>query len=272
MQNIPVTDKELSIIRKLIYEWAGISMSEHKRSLIAARLIKRLAHYKLHSFTEYINLVLDKQHEAERQLMLDILTTNETYFFREKQHLDFLAEELKRGAANRGHTLRIWSAASSTGEEAYGLAIICAEALGIQGDWEILATDINETVLQKGIAAIYSTDRIENFPVHLMKKYCLKGTGEYEGKIAIKPELKEKVSFRQVNLIGEIPALGLFDFIFLRNVLIYFDNATKTKVVDQVYNFLRPDGFLITGLAESILHLSGKYTKAGASINRRVSR
>ena len=270
MRNIPLNDKELAIFRKLIYEWAGISMSDQKRSLIASRLMKRLSHYNFDNFMDYINLVQNKDNETERQLMIDILTTNETYFFRERQHFDFLWEKLiERARAGTG--VRIWSAASSTGEEAYTLAIVCAETLGVHGDWEIIGTDINETVLQKASQGIYSMDRLDSFPENLLKKYCLKGTKSQEGKIAILPDLVKKVRFQQANLIGQMPNLGMFDFIFLRNVLIYFDNPTKTKVVEELYRYLKPGGYLITGLSESILHLSNKYIKAGASISQKIA-
>ena len=182
--------------------------------------------------------------------MIDLLTTNETYFFREPQHFDFLRDVAIKDRRGSG-TFRIWSGASSSGEEAYSMAMVLAEHRS-DGPWEVFGSDISMTVLARARAGIYTQERISGIPPAYLRKYCLKGVRSHEGKLLIDNALKQRVSFAQVNLTLPITGVGQFDVIFLRNVMIYFDAETKRKVVENMLPSLKPGGYFIVGHSESL--------------------
>jgi chemotaxis protein methyltransferase CheR len=244
-----ITDEEFAAFQRLIYKLAGISLSDAKRILLVGRLGRRLNHYGYSTYTEYYRMLASGQHPAEVQQMVDLLTTNETYFFREPQHFDFLRDTIlpeRRGPA----TFRIWSGASSSGEEAYSMAMTLAEHR--DGPWDVFGSDISLTVLAKARAGLYSTERISGIPQNFLRKYCLKGVRAQEGKLLIDPALRQNVRFSQVNLTQPINGVGEFDVIFLRNVMIYFDAETKRKVVSNMLPNLKPGGYFIVGHSESL--------------------
>lgn len=246
--DFPMTDQEFELFRLLIYRIAGINLTEGKKMLVAGRLQKRLRHHNLQNFSQYYMMVSAVRHPEELQIMVDLLTTNETYFFREPAHFDFLRQEILAHRHSAGN-LRLWSAASSSGEEAYTIAMLLAEALPANC-WEIVASDISSQILEKARAGIYGLERIEGIPPALLAKYCRRGATSLE----IVPELRHRVNFRQINLTEPIPAaIGMFEVIFLRNVLFYFDTATKRKVVANVLPRLNPGGYLIIGHSESLI-------------------
>jgi chemotaxis protein methyltransferase CheR len=181
----------------------------------------------------------DESQAAEFQVAVDLLTTNETYFFREPAHYELLEQELAR---KRPASLRVWSAASSFGDEAYSTAMLLAD-LQTQGrigdDWSILGTDISDRVLRSASQAIYPQERLRNVSPERLKRYCWRGEGEAEGLSQIQPKLREHVRFGQLNLCVPIDDIGPFDVVFLRNVLIYFDPPTKAEVVDRVLATLK---------------------------------
>jgi chemotaxis protein methyltransferase CheR len=245
-----VTDQEFKLFRALIYRLAGINMADSKKPLLTGRLSRRLRHYGLDSFGAYYKLVTGGGHADELQLMIDLLTTNETYFFREPAHFDFLRDF---AALRRGRPFRVWSGASSSGEEPYTIAMVLAETLGQSANWEVIASDISLTVLERAQAGLYPLERGRGIPPELMRKYCLKGVRAQEGNFLVSPKLRERVSFRQINLIAqETRGLGQFDVIFLRNVMIYFDNDTKRKVVENMVPHLLDDGAFIVGHSETL--------------------
>ncbi|MER2554215.1 MAG: protein-glutamate O-methyltransferase CheR [Thauera sp.] len=245
-----VTDQEFKLFRALIYRLAGINMADSKKPLLTGRLSRRLRHYGLDSFSAYYKLVTGGGHAEELQLMVDLLTTNETYFFREPAHFDFLRDF---AALRRGRPFRVWSGASSSGEEPYTIAMVLAETLGQSADWEVIASDISLTVLERAQAGLYPMERGRGIPPELMKKYCLKGVRAQDGNFLVSPKLRERVSFRQINLIAqETRGLGQFDVIFLRNVMIYFDNETKRKVVENMLPHLHEEGAFIVGHSETL--------------------
>jgi chemotaxis protein methyltransferase CheR len=191
------------------------------------------------------------EHPEELQTMVDLLTTNETYFFREPKHFEFLRDEIlgKRGAAGN---FRVWSAASSSGEEVYTLAMVLADRLG-QGPWEVVGSDISTQVLDKAATSHYSLARTEGIPPAFMKKYCLKGVRSHAGTFLIAPELRKRTRFYQINLTQPVdPAIGDFEVIFLRNVMIYFDPETKARVVNNLLPRLRRGGYLFIGHSETL--------------------
>lgn len=245
-----LTDKEFAVFQKLIYEWAGIHMNESKKALVSGRLLKRLRHFGIATFSEYLSIVTSTEHPDEKQIMINLLTTNETYFFREPKHFDWLRHKIRQ--RNADETFRIWSAASSSGQEAYSIAMVLAEEIGMSG-WEILGSDISEKTLSSAIHATYPIEQAAQIPEKYLKRFCLKGVRESEGKFCIQPELLQNIRFFRVNLIEALPQnFGLFDVIFLRNVMIYFDRSTRRKVAEGLMHFLKPDGNLVIGHAESL--------------------
>jgi len=244
-----ITDQEYALFQRLIYKIAGISLSDAKRVLLVGRLGKRLQHYHFDTYSQYYRMLSSGEHPDELQKMVDLLTTNETYFFREPQHFDYLRDVIlpaRRGPA----TFRIWSGASSSGEEAYSMAMTLAEHR--DGPWEVFGSDISLTILAKARAGLYSDERISGIPREFLRKYCLKGVRAQEGKLLIDSTLKQNVRFEQINLTQPINGIGEFDVIFLRNVMIYFDAETKRKVIENMLPRLKPGGYFIVGHSESL--------------------
>ncbi len=248
MQEITLSDLEFAHFRKFIHGVAGISLSPAKKALVAGRLLKRLKFHELTSFGEYFRMISSRQ--EERQIAVDLLTTNETHFFREPRHFDLLRERLLP-AHPRGRTFRVWSAACSSGEEVYTLAMVLADVLG-HSPWEVLGSDISTRVLEKAESGLYPMDRARELPGDTLRRHCLKGVGSKEGRFVISPKLRAKVRFAQINLTESLPATGEFDAIFLRNVMIYFEPETKQQVVERLLTRLRPGGWLFVGHSESI--------------------
>lgn len=238
------------MIRDFIYDHAGINLSDEKKNMVIARLTKRLKHTDCRSFQAYYDLIMAADAEGERQVAVDMLTTNETYFFREPKHFAFLEKQFLPNWNTR-RNLRVWSAASSTGEEAYSIAMLLDDMLGAH-PWEIFGSDISSRVLEKARQGHYLLNRIDGIPKEFLQKYCLKGVGEHDGTLLIEKKLRQKVSFASVNLKKPLGDVGTFDIIFLRNVLIYFDMETKRRIIKQLVDVLQPDGYLFIGHSESL--------------------
>lgn len=234
----------------LMHSAVGLSFADSKKALVSSRLATRIQRLGLAGYEDYLDLISRPDDGGEFQVAVDLLTTNETYFFREPAHFALLESHLAaRGLA----PLSVWSAASSFGDEAYSVAMLLSDmqAQGrIGADWRILGTDISDRVLRSATEAIYPQDRLREVSAERVKRHCLRGEGASEGLVQMQPRLRERVSFGQLNLCREIDVPGPFDVIFLRNVLIYFDLATKCEVVDRVLAHLRPDGLLFIGTAE----------------------
>jgi chemotaxis protein methyltransferase CheR len=248
-----ITDTEFYRIRDLVKQLTGITLSDQKRALVVGRLASRLRFRKAATFRDYIQILLDPSEKDEVQMAVDLMTTNETSFFRESDHFRILDEYL---ASLRPVPLpfRVWSAASSSGEEAYTLAMVLAERLG-SAEWSIHGTDISTRVLERARRALYPIERSGPIPVDMLKAHCLKGQGQHEGTFLISRQLRNRVSFSQANLIHPLPRLGPFDVAFLRNVLIYFEPAQKLKVVQAVAGQIKPGGLLFVGHSESLTGL-----------------
>ena len=248
-----LTDQEFDFLSKLLYEAAGINLSSEKKALVIGRLTRRIESLGITSYGEYFRLIASRTDPQERQWALDALTTNETFFFREPPHFAFLSEIIVPTVLP-GDTFRVWSAASSSGEEAYSIAMLLAERLG-QRPWEIIGSDLSTKGLAKASRGQYPMERAEKIPKPYLRAYCLKGTGDQEGSFLIDPALRKRVRFQQANLMEPLPKLGLFDVIFLRNVLIYFDMPTKRRVVENLLPFMKPNGYFFSGHSESITGL-----------------
>jgi chemotaxis protein methyltransferase CheR len=245
------SDREFRQIADLMYEAVGLSYNDSKKSLIQSRLSPRIQKLGMGSFAEYIACLNDESEAAEFQMAVDLLTTNETYFFREPKHYELLERELA-GYRNKG-PITIWSAAASFGDEAYSTAMLLADMQTsgrIGPDWSILATDISHRVLLSAKEAVYPQDRLRAVSPERLRRYCLRGEGAAEGQSKVQDKLCSRVKFGQLNLCKAFDGLGPFDVIFLRNVLIYFDPPTKSEVVDRVLSALKPGGLFFLGTAE----------------------
>jgi chemotaxis protein methyltransferase CheR len=243
-------DETYRAFADLMYESVGLSFGEGKKSLISTRLGPRIQRLGLAGYDEYLATITGADDGGEFQMAVDLLTTNETYFFREPEHFDLLEREI---LANRPPDYAVWSAACSFGDEPYTVAMLLADlqrrgAVG-QG-WSVLGTDISDRVLRSAVSGIVPQDRLRHVSPDRLRRYCLRGEGDSEGKSMIQPELRERVRFGQLNLCRPIEDLGPFDAVFLRNVLIYFDAQTKAEVVDRVLTQLRPGGLFFIGTAE----------------------
>jgi chemotaxis protein methyltransferase CheR len=249
-QPVVLQDQEFEQFRDMIYRIAGISMSLSKKQLVASRLAKRLRQHGFSSYAEYFRHINSVTGKAELQVAVDALTTNETHFFREPKHFDFLRNRvIPQRKAGRG--LRIWSAACSSGEEPYSIAMLLDEMLGTE-PWEVLASDISTQILEKARKGLYPAERIAEISKAYLNRYCLKGVGEHQGTMLIESFLRDRVRFMLHNLTESPPSLGEFDVIFLRNVMIYFDQETKRQVVSRLLPRLRPGGYFLIGHSESL--------------------
>jgi chemotaxis protein methyltransferase CheR len=208
------------------------------------------------SFEDYVGMIMepaeggDGDNGSELQIAIDLLTTNETYFFREPAHYELIESEIKR---TKPKTLSVWSAAASYGDEAYSLAMLLADMQqqGRIGDqWSLLGTDISDRVLRSAVEAVYPQDRLRAVTPERLRRYCWHGEGASEGLVQIAPKVRDRVRFGRLNLCHPIEDLGPFDIVLLRNVLIYFDTDTKREVVDRVLTQLKPGGLFFIGTAE----------------------
>ena len=232
------------------------------------RVGKRIRKQEMPTFTQYLEYVARKN--TELAVMINLITTNETFFFREPQHFEFL-KELMEDDRERHGPLRVWSAACSTGEETYSIAMTLADKLGF-GQWEVKGSDINEAVLETARRGIYVLNQKSKIPDRYLKLYCLKGVRSNAGMIAMGAEIRRQVSFLKVNLNEEIPKIGMFDVIFLRNVLIYFDNEMKNHVIEKISSHLKRQGYLIVSHTESLVGIgtSLELVKKKSSIYRKA--
>ena len=267
-QGLALSQAGLARLSAAVHQRLGVQLGESKRSLVEGRLSRRVSVLGLPSIDAYVDLLCRPGAEEEWRQAESLLTTNETYFFRESFHFEVL-EKLALRQGPRG-VFRVWSAACSSGEEVYTIAMVLEDLrrTGRGPDWEILGTDISPRVLEQAVAARYPMDRAKGISEDRLRRYCLRGTGEAEGQMMVVQELRERCSFGKVNLLQPLPDVGRFEAIFLRNVLIYFDVPTKRKVVESLFEHLAPDGLLFTGLAESLHGVCGAQRKDGPGVYR----
>ena len=254
--NSALSTKEFRLFQSLVHREAGISLSDQKRALLVGRLAPRMRALSIASFGAYFDRVVADRDELVR--MLDSVCTNETHFFREPKQFAFLETELAprwRAEAERGERkreVRVWSAGCSTGEEPYSIAMSLVTHLP---EWtiDVTATDLSTKVLDRASSAIWPIERAEEIPVAYRRAFMLRGSGPQEGKMAARPELSALIRFARINLHHEsYPVGNRFDLIFCRNVLIYFDAATKRRIIDRLLDRLDPRGLLFLGHSESL--------------------
>lgn len=240
--------------REIIYEKAGIALSQKKHALVRGRISKRMRALGIEDFGQYLNRVESDSTGNELTELLDAISTNVTRFFREQDHFDFLAEATSNWLGNGQKKFRFWSAACSTGEEPYGMAMILSECLPESGiDWKILATDISTQVLKTAARGEYSSEKLKNVSKNRIKRFFHgKKPADNETYIA-RPELRNRILFRRLNLaVTPYPMQGPIDIIFARNVMIYFSQEIRERLVQEAHRLLRQDGYLIVGHAESL--------------------
>jgi chemotaxis protein methyltransferase CheR len=269
----PLTDAQFHRIRALVREHTGISLSEAKRQLVYGRLVRRLRALKLESFGEYIEL-LERGVVSELEEFTNAITTNLTSFFREPHHFEYLASDVLPQIVARDSGIRrarIWCCAASTGEEPYSIAMVLREAQEMLNgfDIKVLATDLDSAVLATGAAGIYNAERLQSVSSARVSRFFSKGGGAHAGKLRARDELRNLITFKQLNLMNEWPVRGPFDAIFCRNVIIYFDKETQRVLFERMAALQRPGDILFLGHSESLYRVSDKYELVGRTIYRR---
>jgi chemotaxis protein methyltransferase CheR len=260
VSNIPerefdYADADFARVKAIIYRKAGINLSDSKKQLVYSRLARRLRVLQLNNFDEYL-AYLD-HNKSEQQEFINALTTNLTAFFREAHHFSILADYVRKRKTAAGK-LRVWCAASSTGEEPYSIAMTLVEAYGTYTPpVEIIASDIDSSVLQFAAQGIYSLNRLDALSLEQKKQFFLRGKGKNNGSAKVIDKLRQLVEFRQINLLDRDWRLGTgFDVIFCRNVMIYFDKPTQLQLLERMVRLLKPEGIYIAGHSESFSHAS----------------
>jgi len=267
-----LTDRDMSTIVRLVYEKSGISLHAGKRALVTARLQKLLRRSGVNTFREYLRVLEADKTGAELTAMLDAIATNHTAFFREPQHFDFLTRVVLPALRDKAEfePIYAWSAACSSGEEPYTIAMTACEQLGDQArrTVQILASDLSTKALTKAAAGVYKSDRVDGIPRHLVLKYFDKLPAQ-PGTVRVCGAIRRMVDFRQLNLLESPPRGRHFDFIFCRNVLIYFDRTVQQRVVEQLEERLARGGYLFTSHSESLNGLRHGLTWVAPAVYRR---
>lgn len=276
---ISLTDTEFRQLRDFIYAHTGIALSDHKRALVYARLAKRLRHHQLERFTDYYQLLTEDDPDGHELVeMINCITTNKTDFFREPHHFRFLSEHVFseiRARAPAQRRLRLWSAGTATGEEAYTIAMTVREAFPALESWDIriLATDIDTRVLAHAAEGEYTAEQVERVPIELRHRYFYQGEGANAGWVQAKSALKDLIRFRRLNLMDDPwPMRGPFDAIFCRNVIIYFDRPTQRRLIERMTQLLRPGGYLFLGHSESLIGAESKLRHVSQSVYQNQER
>ncbi len=258
------TARDFERVRSLIYKKAGIALAESKQEMVYSRLARRLRATGIASFVTYLDKLEQGGDAEEWEAFTNALTTNLTSFFREAHHFPILAEHLKKAKG----PIEIWCSAASTGEEPYSIAMTACEAFNtLTPPVRIIATDIDTNVLNTGANGVYSIDRLDKMSPERAKKFFLRGKGEREGLVRVRPELRQMITFKQVNLLADNWGINTqFDVIFCRNVMIYFDKPTQGKILDRFAPMMKPDGLLFAGHSENFLYVCDAFKLRGKTV------
>lgn len=246
----PLRPEEFRRFKEFAYERFGLDLRDGKEDLIPARLGKKVRELGFRSFSAYLDFIIKNPDGPDAADTVDLLTTNFTSFFRERPHFDLLERILEKREWGR-EGLRIWSAASSSGEEPYSIAMMLLEHLGA-GEFELIASDVSKRILEKAKAGVYTTEKVAGIPDDLLRKYFLRGQGRSQGLFRTKPVLRDSVQFRHLNLVQPFSHDGVFSMIWIRNVMIYFDKATQEVLINKLTSYLVPGGYLLTGHSEAL--------------------
>jgi chemotaxis protein methyltransferase CheR len=265
-----LTEQDFRALAAIVRSTAGIMLGPNKRELVFGRLNRRLRALGLETFTQYRKILDGPLGDAERVEMINAITTNLTSFFREPHHFSFLGAsvipELLKTCTDR--RLRIWSAACSSGEEAYSIAMVLQRALAAKGSWDarILATDIDTNIVRIAQNGQYDAERTATIP----RDYAAQLTRQHDGSYVAAEALKQLIAFKPLNLLGEWPMRGKFDVVFCRNVVIYFDKAVQRTLFDRIAEIMTPRGWLFIGHSESLLGASDRFESLGRTIYRKL--
>ncbi len=268
------SDSDFNYFRKIADRLTGIHLADNKKELVYGRVTRRLRALRLQSFSDYIAL-LESGDVNELEQFTNMITTNLTSFFREMHHFDFLTQDVVPTLMKnkpRGSRIRIWSAGCSTGEEPYSIAMALRESVpGLSGwDVKILATDLDSEVLAHGAAGVYTVDRVNGIRSVYLDKYFDKGRGPNAGKVRVKEEVRNMITFRRLNLMEDWPMKGPMDVIFCRNVVIYFDKPTQTRLFAKFSNILADDGRLFVGHSEALYKVTDKFELLGKTVYKKA--
>ncbi|MDY0972665.1 protein-glutamate O-methyltransferase CheR [Siccibacter turicensis] len=263
-QRLALSDAHFRRICQLIYQRAGIVLADHKRDMVYNRLVRRLRTLGLDDFGRYLGMLEANPNSAEWQAFINSLTTNLTAFFREAHHFPVLAEHARKHSGE----YRVWSAAASTGEEPYSLAITLADTLGTApGRWKVFASDIDTEVLEKARSGIYRLEELKTLSPQQLQRYFMRGTGPHDGLVRVRQDLANQVEFASLNLLQKQYDIGgPFDAIFCRNVMIYFDKDTQQEILRRFVPLLKPDGLLFAGHSENFSNLSRDFWLRGQTV------
>ena len=259
------TEQDFQRIRKLIYDHAGINLSEAKKDMVYSRLGRRLRATGIGSFKDYLSL-LETDDEREWEAFVNSLTTNLTSFFREPHHFPLLAEHLNK--IRHRKPIDLWCSAASTGEEPYTMAMTVVDTFGsFTPPVHIMATDLDTNVLKKAQQGIYPVERVEKLSPDQLKRFFLRGTGKNAGFVQVRKELRDMITFRQLNLLdAKYPIHGPFEAIFCRNVMIYFDKPTQYKILQKFIPLMHSDALMFAGHSESFQHAADLFSIRGKTV------
>lgn len=272
LREFEFNDNDFSRVKKIVYDYAGIDLNDSKKNLVYNRLSKRIRFLEMTSFSSYIDYVV-KVGEEEFVHLINSITTNLTFFFRENHHFEHLAntvipELVKLNASTR--KIRVWSAGCSTGEEPYSIAVVLKETVPAGWDVKVIASDLDSNVVQTATNGVYDIEKLKGVTEQRKKRWFLKGTGSQTGLAKVKPELQEIIEFRQLNLMEEWPGINTVDVIFCRNVVIYFDKKTQARLFDRYANQLREKGHLFIGHSESLYKVCDRFDLLGQTIYQKI--
>lgn len=258
------TTHDFERVRSLIHRRAGIALAESKQEMVYSRLARRLRATGIKSFACYLDTLEKEAGGQEWEAFTNALTTNLTSFFREEHHFPIFAEHVRKMKG----TVEVWCAASSTGEEPYSIAMTLCEVFGsLTPPAHVVATDIDTNVLNTGASGVYALDRLEKLAPERAKRFFLRGKGEQEGLVRVRPELRQMVTFKQLNLLSDDwPVSGPFDAIFCRNVMIYFDKPTQGKILSRFAPLMKPEGLLFAGHSENFLYVTDAFKLRGKTV------
>lgn len=272
--NIPLKEREFERLSSFIFNNYGIKMPIVKKIMLQSRLQKRLRHLAIDSFEKYIEYVFSDKGSEEIIHMMDVVSTNKTDFFREPTHFEFLSDvilpEIYEGKQS---SVKIWSAGSSSGEEAYTIAMVIEEYMASHShiNYEIYGSDISTDMLKKAISGVYKMEKVFNIPESYKKKYLLKSKDSQKKLVRVKPHLRTKVNFFRFNLIDPVyKAPNDFDIVFCRNTLIYFERNTQESVINKLCTHLKPGGYFILGHSESITNMNVPLKNIRPTIFRKI--
>ncbi|HBY63356.1 MAG TPA: hypothetical protein DEH78_26330 [Solibacterales bacterium] len=266
-----LTQEEFAMVCRWAYDTCGLDLKPGKEELVASRLGKQIRRLGFASFRDYYRVLKEQSDGPVMSAAIDAITTHHTSFLREPAHFEFLNKQVFPSLAAAGR-VRVWCAASSTGEEPYSLILSAEDALGstLAQRIELMASDVSEPALEAARRGVYGADRVSALPAAWLPRYFLKGQGAFAGRYRVKPAYAQRVDFRRVNLIEPLPSIGPFSVILCRNVMIYFDRPTQERLIERMREVLEPGGYLLVGHAESLTGVKHQLEYIHPSVYRKA--